>query len=67
MKVKELNGATIEELHAKLAKLDKVIDTHPQKSMRAKAGSSKAVILGELSRRRAESFGGINFAGLRNK
>ena len=51
MKVKDLKTAPIAELHAKLEKLDKVIATHPQKTMRAKAGSTKQVVINEILRR----------------
>lgn len=51
MKAYELKEASTHQLHAKLEKLDKVIATHPQRSMRAKAGGTKAVVLNELTRR----------------
>ena len=51
MKTEELKAMTDQELHEKLLKLDKVISTHPQKTMRAKAGSTKSVVLNELQRR----------------
>ena len=47
----ELRSSTNEELHAKLVKLEKVITGHIQKSMRAKAGGTKCVVLDELERR----------------
>lgn len=46
------NTMTSEELHNKLLKLDKVIATHPQKTMRAQAGGTKHVILDILLRRK---------------
>ena len=51
MKASEIRAMTETEIHSKLEKLDRVIDTHPQRSMRARAGGTKAVLLNELTRR----------------
>jgi hypothetical protein len=47
----QVSEATDQEILESLDKLDKVIRTHPQKSQRAQAGSFKAVLLNEMSRR----------------
>jgi len=46
----ELKSMTTAQLHEKLAKLDNVIAKHPQKTMRAQAGGTKAVILNYMER-----------------
>jgi hypothetical protein len=47
----DLRSRTFDSIHDGLMKLDKVIATHPQKSMRLKANRTKGVLLAELDRR----------------
>ena len=51
MKSSELKRMSWDQMEAKLVKLDKVIATHPQKSMKAQAGHSKRLVLSEMEKR----------------
>tara|TARA_R110000850_G_scaffold193_1_gene1472 strand:- start:493 stop:663 length:171 start_codon:yes stop_codon:yes gene_type:complete len=51
MNTKQVTQMTDNQILEKIKKLESVIKRHPQKSMKAKAGGTKAVLCNELARR----------------
>ena len=53
--VREVSEATDQEILDTIAKLDKVVKTHPQKSQKAQAATRRTVLQNELVRRAIQS------------
>jgi hypothetical protein len=51
MNTKQVREMTDDQILEKIEKLESVIKRHPQKSMKAQAGGTKAVLYQELKRR----------------
>ena len=51
MKVRELREMTMGQLEARVVKMEKLMRTHYQRSARAGAAGTKAVLLNEMRRR----------------
>ena len=64
MNTKQVKEMTEDQIIEKIKKLESVIKSHPQKSMKAKAGGTRSVLYNELVRRFKE---GINTNQLREK
>jgi hypothetical protein len=56
MNTRQVKEMTDNQILEKIEKLESVIKSHPQKSMKAKAGGTKSVLCNELVRRFKEGI-----------